>query len=34
MESTQNGGNPNEAVQQLAHHVASAEKPAAPAKAK
>lgn len=34
MESTQNGGNPNEAVQQLARHVASAEKPTAPAKAK
>lgn len=32
MESTQNGGNPNEAVHQLARHVANAEKPASQAK--
>jgi len=32
MESTTNGGNANEAVRQLARHVASAEKPASQAK--
>lgn len=32
MESTQNGGNANDAVRQLARHVANAEKPASQAK--